>query len=112
MVGEQIPAFTRRSADADARFDIGCLYIGVNDVRAPDWDPDRFAASYAAALDFLAARCDRVLTANAPLRLGVPLAGAQVAALNAIVIVAALSDRYVKSRRAMSTMPGLMSYTR
>ena len=28
---------------------VGCLYIGVNDVRAPDWDPARFAADHATA---------------------------------------------------------------
>ena len=53
VVAEQIPAFERRNADPDARYDLGCLYIGVNDVRSVDWNPDRFAAAYAAALGFL-----------------------------------------------------------
>src|SRR5262249_52687680 len=38
VVGAQIPAFLARNAVADARYDLGCLYIGVNDVRAPDFD--------------------------------------------------------------------------
>jgi lysophospholipase L1-like esterase len=85
VVSEQIPAFERRNADPDARYDLGCLYIGVNDVRSVDWDAQRFAAAYGAALRFLRERCDRVLTATAPLVLGVPPAGAKAAELNAIV---------------------------
>jgi lysophospholipase L1-like esterase len=89
VVGEQIPDFVRRSADNDARYDLGCLYIGVNDVRSVDWNVAEFATAYASALDFLRARCDRVLTATAPLNLGVPPAGSKVADLNAIVVAEA-----------------------
>jgi lysophospholipase L1-like esterase len=85
VVEHQLPAFTARNADPQARFDLGCLVIGVNDVRSADWDGDAFASAYTAALDFLAGRCARVLTATAPLRLGVPPAGAKVAELNAII---------------------------
>src|SRR5690348_18455479 len=42
VLGGQIPAFWQRSAAPEARYDLGCLYIGVNDVRALDWDPDVF----------------------------------------------------------------------
>ena len=45
---EQVPAFAQRTALPDARYDLGCLYVGVNDVRAPDWDADAFARDYAA----------------------------------------------------------------
>jgi lysophospholipase L1-like esterase len=86
VIAEQIPAFHRRTADGQARYDLGCLYIGVNDVRSVDWDAAVFAGAYGGALDFLAARCDRVLTATAPLTLGVPPAGAKVRELNAIVV--------------------------
>jgi lysophospholipase L1-like esterase len=86
VLDEQIPAFRRHNADAEARYDLGCLYIGVNDVRSVDWDPMVFGDAYAAALDFLAERCDRVLTATAPLTLGVPPAGQKVDQLNAIVV--------------------------
>jgi lysophospholipase L1-like esterase len=85
VVAEQIPAF-RRTAEAQAGYDIGCLYIGVNDVRSVDWDAEVFTDAYGAALDFLADRCERVLTATAPLTLGVPPAGPKVATLNAIVV--------------------------
>jgi lysophospholipase L1-like esterase len=85
VVEAQIPAFEQRTAHPDARYDLGCLYIGVNDVRALDWDPARFEASYRVALRFLAGRCDRVLTMTAPLDLGRPRAGDNVAELNRIV---------------------------
>ena len=86
VIAEQIPAFLRHNADAQAGYDLGCLYIGVNDVRSVDWNPARFTDAYATALDFLTARCDRVLTATAPRALGVPPAGHKVQALNTIVL--------------------------
>ncbi|MGA9856431.1 MAG: GDSL-type esterase/lipase family protein [Solirubrobacteraceae bacterium] len=89
VVREQIPAFTARSAHPDARYELGCLYIGVNDVRALDWDARRFTSEHATALAFLTERCDRVLCVTAPRDLGVPPAGAKVAQLNSIVAAAA-----------------------
>ncbi len=85
VVASQIPAFRAHAVDPDARYDVGCLYIGVNDVRAPGWDTAAFAAGHVRALAFLAARCDRVLTVAAPLDLGRPPAGARVSELNASV---------------------------
>ena len=98
---EQIPAFQARAAHPGARYDIGCLYIGVNDVRGPDWDAAAFAADYEPCLRYLRDRCDRVLAVTAPLGLGLPPAGPKVAELNAVVretaarvgaLVADLSD--------------------
>jgi lysophospholipase L1-like esterase len=85
VLADQIPAFERRTADPDTGYDVGCLYIGVNDVRSLDWDPAAFAADFDTALRYVAARCDRVLTATAPLALGRPPAGSKVAELNRIV---------------------------
>jgi lysophospholipase L1-like esterase len=85
VVGGQIPAFERRSAAPDARYHLGCLYIGVNDVRSLDWDPERFAADHLDALAFLGDRCDRVLTVTAPRRLGLPVTGPKVETLNAVI---------------------------
>jgi lysophospholipase L1-like esterase len=85
VVGAQIPAFVARSMPG-ARYDVGCLYIGVNDVRSGDWDAVAFADGFAAALGFLAERCDRVLTVTAPLDLGRPRAGAKVGDLNAVIV--------------------------
>ena len=85
----QLPAFDARTARPDAHYDLGCLYIGVNDVRAPDWDPDAFAADHAAALTALAARCDRLLLVTLPLGLGRPPASGRVEQANAIIEAAA-----------------------
>jgi lysophospholipase L1-like esterase len=89
VVVEQIPAFVARSAHPRARYELGCLYIGVNDVRAPDWEPEGFAGNLHRALGFLTARCERTLTATAPIDLGRPRPGTKVLELNAIVRAAA-----------------------
>jgi lysophospholipase L1-like esterase len=86
---EQLPALEGRSARPDARYDLGCLYVGVNDVRSPDWDPRAFATDHAVALRSLAARCDRLLLVTLPLDLGRPRAGDGVEQANAIVEAAA-----------------------
>ncbi|HEY2652272.1 MAG TPA: GDSL-type esterase/lipase family protein [Solirubrobacteraceae bacterium] len=85
VVNGQIPAALARGPGADARYDLGCLYIGVNDVRAFDWDRIQFAEDFRAATEFVAARCDRVLAVTAPLDLGRPRAGAKVLDLNAAI---------------------------
>jgi lysophospholipase L1-like esterase len=74
VVAAQLPA-ARRQAGGDARWDVGCLYVGVNDVRALDFEPQAFARDHGAALAFLRERCERVLTATFPLDLGRPRAG-------------------------------------
>jgi lysophospholipase L1-like esterase len=82
VVHRQLPAFQRRTARAGVRYDLGCLYIGVNDVRALDWDATTFDADFRRALAFLGECCDRVLVVGAPLDLGRPRAGARVGELN------------------------------
>jgi lysophospholipase L1-like esterase len=89
VVRGQLPAFERTTADPSARYDVGVLYIGVNDVRALDWDPVSFTADHRAVLEFLGARCDQTLALTAPVALGLPRAGAKVAELNAAVRAAA-----------------------
>jgi lysophospholipase L1-like esterase len=84
VVTQQLPAFVTQTG-GDRRYDVGCLYIGVNDVRAVDWNPEAFAVDHGHALAFLAQRCNRVLALTAPLRLGRPRADAKVASLNAII---------------------------
>jgi lysophospholipase L1-like esterase len=85
VVRTQIPGFEHRTADPRARYDVGCLYIGVNDVRSVDWDVAVFAADFGSALGFVRERSDRVLALTAPLRLGRPAADAKVPELNAVV---------------------------
>lgn len=88
VVSVQLPRW-EAVAPADARYDVGCLYIGVNDVRGLDWDRERFASAFRAALSRVAGRCDRVLTATVPVDLGRPRAGAKVEALNSSIEEAA-----------------------
>jgi len=89
VVERQLVAHERTSARPHATYDLGCLYIGVNDVRGFDWHPARFEPQLRRALAFLAQRSERVLAVAAPLDLGRPRAGAKVAELNAIVVGAA-----------------------
>ena len=86
VVERQIPAFERlTAARPGAGYQLGCLYIGVNDVRSPDWDPVEFESGFRRALGFLIGRCERVLTVTAPLDLGRPRAAGTVRELDAVV---------------------------
>lgn len=87
VVTRQIPA--HRTAQPSARYDVGCLYIGTNDVRALDWDPNAFARDFAIALDYIRERCDRTLVVTIPLDLGRPRAGPKVEDANRIIEEAA-----------------------
>jgi lysophospholipase L1-like esterase len=82
----QLPAW--RAVAGDARYDLGCLYIGVNDVRAADWNPAAFAVDHEAALAALREHCDRVLAVLIPLDLGRPRARG-VERANALIEAAA-----------------------
>jgi lysophospholipase L1-like esterase len=70
VTGEQIPRFLATTAAPDARYDVGCLYVGVNDVRGPGWDAAAFERHLRATVAFLRERCDRVLACTLPRRLG------------------------------------------
>jgi lysophospholipase L1-like esterase len=91
VVGKQIPRADRVSAlPRDTRYDVGCLFVGVNDVRRDDWDAPEFGAGYRRALAWLGARCERTLCVLAPERLGRPATPrARVAELNRVVTAAA-----------------------
>jgi lysophospholipase L1-like esterase len=80
VLAHQLPA-----VPDGARYDLGCLYIGVNDVRGLDWDRAEFERGHRTAVAFLAERCDRVLTMTVPLDLGRPRAGAKVHEVNAAI---------------------------
>jgi lysophospholipase L1-like esterase len=81
----QIRGFTHFNATPKARYELGCLYIGTNDVRALDWDPHGFASKFDRAIRFLAERCERTLTLTIPLDLGRPKAGAKVEECNQLI---------------------------
>jgi lysophospholipase L1-like esterase len=89
VAGAQLRAARKRSANPEARYDLGALHIGVNDVRALDWDAPAFAADLAVVLDHLAERCDRVVVLTIPLDLGRPRAGGKVEAANELIEAAA-----------------------
>jgi lysophospholipase L1-like esterase len=89
VAGAQLEAARKRSAAPDARYELGCLHIGVNDVRALDWDADRFATDLEAVLAYLADHCERTVVLTIPLDLGRPRAGAKVEVANAIIESAA-----------------------
>ena len=84
VVREQLAAFAV-DVPPGARYDVGALYVGANDVRAVDWDADAFARDHARMLTTLDERCDRVLAVTMPLDLGRPR-GAHIAAGNALVL--------------------------
>jgi lysophospholipase L1-like esterase len=85
VVRAQIPGFKSISAHPDARYELGCLYIGVNDVRLPSWDVAAYEADLRTAHQFLVTRCDRVIAVTAPVDLGRPRAGSKVEEMNRIV---------------------------
>jgi lysophospholipase L1-like esterase len=89
VVEAQIPAFLECTAVPCAGYHLGAIYIGVNDVRAVDWDAARYEAALRQALGFLRTRCDRLLALTAPGDLGRPPAGAKVGELNAVIRAAA-----------------------
>ena len=84
VVAEQLPAFAARSP-AGARFDVGCVYIGVNDVRDAGWNSVTYERDLRAVLGFVSERCERVLACTLPLDLGRPRAGARVEQANAAI---------------------------
>jgi lysophospholipase L1-like esterase len=83
VVAGQIPRFLAQTAAPGARYDVGCLYVGANDVRQLDWNPAAYERDLRAAAAFLRERCDRVLACTLPLDLGRPRAGASVETANA-----------------------------
>ncbi len=70
-------------------YELGCLYIGVNDVRAPDWDAEAFNVDFRFSVGFLLRRCDHVLIVTAPYDLGRPRGPDRVAKMNGLIESAA-----------------------
>ncbi|HEX2084507.1 MAG TPA: GDSL-type esterase/lipase family protein [Solirubrobacteraceae bacterium] len=80
VVTEQLPAIRGE------RYDVGCVYVGVNDARSADWDAGAYERDLDAILRALAERCDRVVVLTLPLRLGIPPAGADLPSVNAAIV--------------------------
>lgn len=66
-------------------YDLGCLYIGVNDARSVRWDAVAFERDARTAIAALASACDRVLVVAPPHDLGRPSAAPKPAAAGAIL---------------------------
>ena len=69
LVRDQVPRM-------DGPYAIGCLWVGVNDVRSVDFDLDVFASALRVAADVVARECEDVVMPTIPLDLGRPRAGA------------------------------------
>ncbi len=85
VVHRQIPDHRHLNAVKQPRYQLGCLYIGVNDVRSADWQPAGYERDLATALAYLDGLCERVLTVTIPLDLGRPPVGAKVEEANAVI---------------------------
>jgi GDSL-like lipase/acylhydrolase family protein len=70
---------------------VGCLYVGVNDVRGFDWDPETYPRDLTSSLRTLREVSARILIPTIPLDLGRPRAGAKVRDANAVIESAARS---------------------
>lgn len=79
VVAHQLPRLR------EARYDLGCIYIGVNDTRAAEWDPAAYERDLHAILARLTAASDRTLVLTLPLELGIPQPGADLPAVNAAI---------------------------
>jgi lysophospholipase L1-like esterase len=66
-------------------YDIGCLYIGVNDARSLDWDASAYERDARAILTALAAQSHRVLLCTLPTDLGRPRAAPKPSKANEII---------------------------
>jgi lysophospholipase L1-like esterase len=67
-------------------YDLGCVYLGVNDVRVPSFAPAAFAAALDGVLGAVAEQADRVLALTIPLDLGRPPAPPpRIAAANRVI---------------------------
>lgn len=79
VIAEQLPRVR-------GQYDLACLFAGVNDVRGPHWELERYAAQLDVALDALRACAARVLVLTVPLDLGRPRAGpAKIETMNAAI---------------------------
>jgi lysophospholipase L1-like esterase len=78
VVAHQVPRLARS-------YDVGALYVGVNDVRDVGWDAVAYERDMAVAAAAIAAHADRWVLLTVPTDLGLPPAGAKVAEVNAAI---------------------------
>jgi len=66
-------------------YDLATLYVGVNDTRGMDWEPERYEAEVRAIVTALREAAERVAVLTLPEDLGRPAAGSKPAQANAIL---------------------------
>ncbi|MDQ3631846.1 MAG: GDSL-type esterase/lipase family protein [Actinomycetota bacterium] len=85
VLADQLPRVQRS-------YDVGALYIGVNDVRDHDFDPAVYFRGVRLAAEGLATGCHHLLLLTLPRELGRPRAGAKVGTANASIRAAATAS--------------------
>ncbi len=106
VIREQLPRFADTAARPGARYDVGLLHIGANDVRTPGWDPAAYEVDVGEVLTCLQRRCDRRLVCTLPLDLGRPRVGAAVAlAFGQVAIAARALDVLAADGMAVRVRP-------
>jgi lysophospholipase L1-like esterase len=78
VLAEQVPRL-------DGPYDLGCVFAGVNDVRAPGFDAAAYERDLRAIVDAVAAQSARVVLLTIPVDLGRPRAAPKPARANAII---------------------------
>lgn len=86
-------------------YDLGCLYLGVNDVRAPGFELEPYASALAAVTAALAGCCERLLLVSLPGAIGVPPAPAWAIA-SANETIAALAREHGAALVRLETLTG------
>lgn len=74
-----------QAARMHGRYELCCLYAGVNDARSLDFDGGAFAEQFAAGVAAAARGADRLLVATIPLDLGRPRAGRSAVEANRVI---------------------------
>ncbi len=100
VLGRQLPLFERATRGRRPSYELGCVYVGTNDVRTPGFDAAVFEHTFALVMQALGACCDRLLTATIPLDMGRPRNRSGIESANqAIERVAADNDALVVDLR-------------
>lgn len=90
-------------------YDVGCVYAGVNDVRAPGFDPAAYERDLRAVVAAVAGVSERVVLCTIPVDLGRPRAAPKPAEAGAIVRrIAAVADALVVALDDLAGPPWLM----
>jgi lysophospholipase L1-like esterase len=104
VLREQVP----RAVGGARRYELGCVFAGVNDARSADWSADAFGRDFRAVAEAVGGVSDVLLLVTLPVDLGRPTSAPKPVAANAVVrtvasrtgaVVCELSD--VRGGRAM-----------